>query len=41
MKSLALAAALAIAMLLLGSLTVPAQAGPYWDPGGGSITGGM
>jgi hypothetical protein len=44
MKHLALAAMLAVAALLAGSLSAPAQAqrgGPYWYPGGGPTTGGM
>ena len=41
MRSFALAAALAVAMLVTGSLAAPAQAGPYWYPGGGPTTGGM
>ena len=44
MKHFALAAMLAVAVLLLGSLSAPAQAqrsGAYWYPGGGPTTGGM
>ena len=44
MKYFALAAMLAVAVLLGGSLSTPAQAqrgGPYWYPGGGPTTGGM
>ena len=44
MKHFALAAMLAVAALLAGSLSAPAQAqrgGPYWYPGGGPTTGGM
>jgi hypothetical protein len=44
MKHFALAAILAVAVLLLGSLSAPAQAqrsGAYWYPGGGPTTGGM
>ena len=46
MKPFVLAAMLAVAALLAGSLSAPAQAqrgssGPYWYPGGGPTTGGM
>jgi hypothetical protein len=46
MKHFALAAMLAVAALLAGSLFAPAPAqaqrqGPYWYPGGGPTTGGM
>ena len=43
MKHFALAAMLAVAALLIGSLSAPAQAqrGAYWYPGGGPTTGGM
>jgi hypothetical protein len=46
MKHFALAAMLAVAALLVGSLSAlaPAQAqraGAYWYPGGGPTTGGM
>jgi hypothetical protein len=43
MKHFALAAMLAVAVLLAGSPSVPAQAqrGGYWYPGGGPTTGGM
>jgi len=44
MKHFALAVMLAVAALLAGSLSAPAQAqrgGPYWYPGGGPTTGGM
>jgi hypothetical protein len=40
MKHIVLAAALALAALV-GSLTVPVQAGPYWYAGSGPTTGGM
>jgi hypothetical protein len=46
MKHFALAAMLAVAALIAGSLSAPAPAqaqrqGPYWYPGGGPTTGGM
>jgi hypothetical protein len=43
MKHFALATMLAVAALLAGSLSAPAQAqrGPYWYPGGGPTSGGM
>jgi hypothetical protein len=43
MKPFALAAMLAVAVLLAGSPSGPAQAqrGAYWYPGGGPTTGGM
>ncbi|HTM62357.1 MAG TPA: hypothetical protein VL199_18580 [Burkholderiales bacterium] len=44
MKSFALAAMLAVAALLAGSLSAPAQSqrpGAYWYPGGGPTAGGM
>jgi hypothetical protein len=44
MKSFALAAMLAVAALLAGSVSAPAQSqrpGAYWYPGGGPTTGGM
>jgi hypothetical protein len=44
MKYFALAAMLAVAALLAGSLSAPAQAqrsGAYWYPGSGPTTGGM
>ena len=44
MKHFALAAMLAVAALVAGSLSAPVQAqrgGPYWYPGGGPTTGGM
>jgi hypothetical protein len=41
MRHFALAAALAVAALVAGSLAAPVQSGPYWYNGSGPTTGGM
>jgi len=41
MKHFALAAALAVAVLVAGSLVAPVESQPYWYPGSGPTRGGM